>query len=64
MNHIHQLQQDLAALQARLERDDAIAQEFRVHLSSNKFKPQSDGTRGDWIATADVLRWLDTFGSR
>jgi hypothetical protein len=34
-------------------------QEFREYLQSSKFAPvQQDGSRGDWIAVADVNRWL------
>jgi hypothetical protein len=40
---------------------DRIA-EMRAHLQSSKFQPQADGTRGDWISTADVQRWLDYIG--
>lgn len=38
----------------------ATLQEFRAHLALPKFSPeQADGSRGDWIATSDVRRWLD-----
>ena len=54
MNYIKQLQSEIADNADRAAR----AQEFREHLQSSKFGPQSDGSRDDWIATADVLRWL------
>lgn len=54
MNYIKQLQSEIADNANRADR----AQEFRAYLQSSKFGPQSDGSRGDWIATADVLRWL------
>jgi len=59
MNYIKQLEQERSELQeiiiARAER----VQEFREHLLSSKFAPiQLDGSRGDWIAVADVFRWL------
>jgi len=59
MNYIKQLEQERSELQeiiiARAER----VQEFREHLLSSKFAPtQQDGSRGDWIAVADVFRWL------
>ncbi len=59
MNYIKQLEADVAELNAvTFARVDRI-QEFREHLLSSKFAPvQSDGSRGDWIATKDVLRWL------
>ena len=59
MNYIKQLEI------AKVELNDAIftraerIQEFRAHLQTAKYAPvQSDGSRGDWIATADVFRWL------
>lgn len=58
MNYIHQLQNQIVDLHDQhLRRIDRI-QEFVEHLSSPKFGPQADGSRGDWIATADVLNWL------
>jgi hypothetical protein len=59
MNYIQQLQTDIEILS-----NDAIAKtdrirEFRAHLLSAKFHPiQEDGSRGDWIATSDVMNWL------
>lgn len=59
MNYIKQLEV------AKVELNDAILtraeriHEFRTLLQSSKFAPvQPDGFRGDWIATADVFRWL------
>lgn len=59
MNYIKQLEADVAELNnVVFTRVDRI-QEFRTLLQSSKFAPvQSDGSRGDWIATADVFRWL------
>jgi hypothetical protein len=59
MNYIKQLEVTTVELNdAILTRAERI-QEFREHLFSSKFAPvQSDGSRGDWIATKDVLRWL------
>jgi hypothetical protein len=54
MNYIKQLQSEIADNADRADR----AQEFRAYLQTSKFGPQADGSRGDWIATADVLRWL------
>lgn len=59
MNYIHQMKADIDRLNkednARAER----IQEFRDHLLSPKFYPiQQDGSRGDWIATSDVMNWL------
>jgi hypothetical protein len=62
VNHIHKLQQERGeAVERVLSMKDRIA-ELRVHLQSSKFQPQADGTRGDWISTADVQRWLDYIG--
>ena len=34
---------------------------MRGHLLSPKFQGEDpDGSRRDWIATADVLRWIET----
>jgi hypothetical protein len=59
MNYIKQLEADKAELtDAIITRSERI-QEFRAHLQTSKFAPvQQDGSRGDWIATADVFRWL------
>jgi acid stress-induced BolA-like protein IbaG/YrbA len=65
VNYIHALQNRVADL----ERAAAVRQaniqgwlhDFRAHLISAKFQGQDpDGSRRDWIATADVNRWLDT----
>ena len=58
MNYIHRLQLDV------IERDESILtrqsriEEFRSHLALPKFQTQADGSRGDWISTDDVRRWL------
>jgi hypothetical protein len=58
MNYIKQLETAKAELQdAILTRAEKV-QEFREYLQSSKFGPQSDGSRGDWIAVTDVNRWL------
>ncbi len=59
MNHITRLQADLAAAQAVTAATAEAVQEFRVHLAGGKFAgTDPDGSRRDWIATADVLAWL------
>jgi hypothetical protein len=59
MNHIHRLQNDVIDLNDQILRRAERIQEFREHLASPKFAAeQADGSRGDWIATADVRRWL------
>lgn len=58
MNYITKLQADInannAANAARAER----FQQMREHLALPKYQPQANGERGDWIAVADVQRWL------
>ena len=58
MNYIQKLQQDRGEATERvLSMMDRI-QELRVHLSGPKFGPQADGSRGDWMSTADIHNWL------
>jgi hypothetical protein len=59
MNYIQRLQTDIETLSNdATNRADRI-REFRTHLLSAKFHPiQQDGSRGDWIATSDVMNWL------
>jgi hypothetical protein len=58
VNFIHRLQNELIesnrVLTERLER----TQEFHTHLLSSKFHNRDD-ERQDWIAVADVRRWLN-----
>jgi hypothetical protein len=58
MNHILKLQADNVGANHRIIGLIERIHEFRAHIQSSKFGPQSDGTRGDWISTADVNRWL------
>lgn len=58
MNYITKLQQDRGeAVERVLGMKDRI-EELRVHLQSSKFGPQADGSRGDWMSTTDIQRWL------
>jgi len=58
MNYITKLQQDRGeAVERVLAMKDRI-EELRVHLQSSKFGPQADGSRGDWMSTTDIQRWL------
>jgi hypothetical protein len=59
MTYIKKLQADLAAANERAANRAERIEEFRAHLDSPKFKQQADGQRGDWIATKDVLEWLN-----
>jgi hypothetical protein len=59
MNYIYTLQKEFAATRDTLREKDDIIFEFRTHLAGPKFAGQDpDGSRRDWIATADVLIWL------
>jgi outer membrane murein-binding lipoprotein Lpp len=49
----------IAELEAQLAQFRANFNAFRFPLHSAKFTgAQADGSRKDWIATADVLSWL------
>ena len=49
----------IKTLEARLQEKAELVAEFRQHLLSPKFSGLAqDGSRKDWIATGDVLRWL------
>jgi hypothetical protein len=58
MNHIHKLQNEVVGANHRIVGLLERIHELRVHLQSSKFGPQSDGTRGDWMSTTDINRWL------
>ena len=59
MNYIHQLQADLATAQGALDAKDETVRDFQAHLAGTKFQgTDADGSRKDWIATADVRAWL------
>ena len=59
MNYIARLQADLAVVQAILSVQDQVIEEFRAHLSGDKFAgTEADGSRKDWIAISDVQAWL------
>lgn len=59
MNYIKQLEQERADLQETIIGRTDRLNEFRAHLQSAKFtEPTSDGSRTDWISTADVMQWL------
>jgi hypothetical protein len=59
-NYIARLREQNASLEADDKALRERAQEFRVHLAGPKFSgTEHDGSRKDWIATADVERWLD-----
>jgi hypothetical protein len=59
MNHIHRMQNEVIDLNDQIMRRAERIAEFRAHLELPKFAAeQSDGSRGGWISTADVQRWL------
>ena len=59
MNYIKKLQADLAAANERAQNRAERIEEFRKHLNSAKFQQQANEERADWIATKDVLEWLN-----
>ena len=58
MNHILKLRHEAISANNRIIGMLERIHEFRAHLQSSKFGPQADNTRGDWMATADIQRWL------
>jgi hypothetical protein len=59
MNYITRLQAELADANSILAAKAEALQEFRVHLSGDKFAGfEPDGGRKDWIAVGDVNAWL------
>lgn len=58
-NYIHTLQARVEELESRPQQKAELVAAFRQHLLSPKFSGlDQDGSRKDWIATGDVLRWL------
>lgn len=58
-NYIHTLQARVEELESLLQEKAELVAAFRQHLLSSKFSGlDQDGSRKDWIATGDVLRWL------
>jgi hypothetical protein len=59
MNYIKQLEAEKAELQDTLIGRAERIQELREYLGSRKFNyDPADGSRTDWVAVADVRRWL------
>jgi hypothetical protein len=64
MNHIHRLQAGFTQARDQIAAIESEILAFRVHLGGDKFCGyEPDGSRKDWIATADVYRWLDRIAS-
>lgn len=57
-NYINRLENDLQAANDKLAAMKEEIQNFRRHLQSSKFV-NTETERNDWIAVADVQRWLD-----
>lgn len=63
MNYIFQLQAETFALSQQLQQRDDRTIEFLAYLASSKFNHDAqDGSRTDWISTADVQRWIRYIG--
>lgn len=59
MNYISALQARAAEAERTVTDQDKRIDEFRVHLAGDKFQGfEADGSRKDWISTADAHRWL------
>jgi hypothetical protein len=58
VNYINKLQRDRGEATERVLAMKDRIEELRAHLQSSKFGPQADGTRGDWMSTTDIQRWL------
>lgn len=59
MNYIKKLQTEKVELENKLAHMKQSITDFQTHLHSEKFQGvQADGSRKDWISTADVLNWL------
>lgn len=61
MNYIKTLENICATRADRLEQIAHQIEWMRQHLQSSKFVGvDQDGDRKDWIATSDVLRWIES----
>jgi outer membrane murein-binding lipoprotein Lpp len=58
-NYINRLEGEVKELNAKLAAMQEEIQNFRRHLQSSKFQNVEGQERNDWIAVADVQRWLD-----
>ena len=59
MNYIKQLEADKVELNNTIITRAERVQELREYLASTKFNyDPTDGSRTDWVALADVRRWL------
>lgn len=59
MNYIKQLEADKVELNNVIITRAERVQELREYLASTKFNyDPADGSRTDWVALADVKRWL------
>lgn len=58
-NYIHTLEAQVREAQAAQEALSLRFLQMREHLALPKYtQPAADGSRTDWISTADVARWL------
>jgi hypothetical protein len=57
-NYINRLEAEVKEANAKLAAMQEQIIAFRQHLQSSKFQ-NTETERNDWIATADVQRWLD-----
>ncbi len=59
MKYISALELSNKELEERQNGYQQRMDEFKLHLYSDKFKNDDNSDRKDWIAVADVLRWID-----
>jgi len=59
MKYISALELSNKELEERQNGYQQRMDEFKLHLYSDKFKNDDNSDRKDWIAVADVLRWIN-----
>ena len=59
MKYINALEYSNKELEERQKNYHERLEEFKAHLYSDKFKNDDNSDRKDWIAVADVLRWIN-----
>lgn len=60
MNFINKLQAENAELKQKLAAASQNVTDFMAFLQGPKFTGTENGERKDWIATGDVIAWLQS----
>lgn len=64
MNYIRRIQADNANLETTIDTANVSINDMIAFLNGPKFTgTESDGGRKDWIATGDVIAWLQNLRS-